>query len=326
MTRLRLQPRAEVRPFLCAVLSLLVALTTPAPAGARQTATAPPPARDLVAGRALLQTIVALTEPGMDGRATGTEGNAKARAWILARLKALQLSPATPAGFEMSFQFESKAGASMSGVNLVARCEGRRPDAPAIVVSAHYDHLGIRNGQTFHGADDNASGVALLLHIAERCRSTPFEHPLLLAFFDAEEQGLRGARAFVEAPPIDKDKLALDINFDMVSRSDKGEIYLAGPGRWPKLAGVLTPLATGAPVTLKFGHDTGGGQDDWTAQSDHGAFHAAGIPFVYFGVEDHADYHKPTDTAEKIRPQFLDGVATVVLRALEALDRAPAYK
>ena len=77
---------------------------------------------------------------------------------------------------------------------------------------------------------------------------------------------------------------------------------------------------------MRFGHDTGGGSNDWTGQSDHGAFHDAGIPFVYFGVEDHADYHQPTDTADKIRPAFLGGVAAVVVRALEALDRAPAYK
>ena len=77
---------------------------------------------------------------------------------------------------------------------------------------------------------------------------------------------------------------------------------------------------------MRFGHDTGGGQNDWTTQSDHGAFHAAGIPFVYFGVEDHPDYHQPTDTADKIAPDFLGGVATVVLRAIDALDRASAYR
>lgn len=324
--RLCQRPRAAVRHLICAILALLVGLATPLAAAARQAVAAPPNPRDLAAGRALLKTITALTEPGMDGRATGTDGNARARAWILGRLKALQLAPASPGGFEMPFRFESKAGAPMSGVNLVARCDGRKADAPAIVVSAHYDHLGVRNGQTYHGADDNASGVAMLLHVAERCHTTPFEHPLLIAFFDAEEQGLRGARAFVDAPPIDKARLALDVNFDMVSRSDRGEIYVAGPGKWPRLAALLTPVAAGAAVAVRFGHDTGGGQDDWTAQSDHGAFHAAGIPFVYFGVEDHADYHKPTDTADKIAPEFLDGVAAVVVRALEALDRATAYK
>jgi hypothetical protein len=312
---------ASARAFL---LILAIALTSGQPQ-ARQVATAA--AAEIASGKALLATITALTAPGMDGRESGTPGNAKARAWIESRLEALRVSPAQPSGYAVPFQYESKAGASQQpGVNLVARCAGRRADAPAIVVSAHYDHLGVRNGETYHGADDNASGVALLLHVAERCQATPFDHPLLLAFFDAEEQGLRGGRAFVAAPPIPVAQIALNVNFDMVSRSAAREIFVAGPGRWPRLGPLLTPIARDAPVTVRFGHDTGGGQDDWTTQSDHGAFHAAGIPFVYFGVEDHADYHKPTDTADKIAPEFLGGVATVVWRALQALDGAAAYK
>jgi hypothetical protein len=89
---------------------------------------------------------------------------------------------------------------------------------------------------------------------------------------------------------------------------------------------VLKEALRGAGIAVKFGHDTGGGHEDWTQQSDHGVFHQAGIPFVYFGVEDHADYHKPTDTPEKIAPAFLDGVAGVVLDSLAALDRAPAFR
>jgi Zn-dependent M28 family amino/carboxypeptidase len=293
---------------------------------ARQ-APAPAPAPAATAdGAALLATITALTAPGMDGRGAGTDGARKAQAWIESRLSTLGVAPATPGGFAVPFQFTTKAGATLTGANLVARCDGRRADGPVIVVSAHYDHLGVRNGQTYHGADDNASGVAMLLHVAERCVKTPFEHPLLLAFFDAEEMGLQGAQAFVRTPPVPAARLALNINFDMVSRSDRREIYLAGPGRWPRLLPVLETAMTDATITVRFGHDTGGGQNDWTTQSDHGAFHAAGIPFVYFGVEDHADYHQPTDTADKIRPDFLGGVATVVMRALAALDRAPAFR
>jgi Zn-dependent M28 family amino/carboxypeptidase len=286
-------------------------------------------------GAAILASIQALTAPGMDGRATGTPGNAKARAWIAERLAAIGVMPlaalppsVNPMGrktFEAPFTFTSKAGTSMQGVNLVALCGGRRQELPAIVVSAHYDHLGIRDGQTYHGADDNASGVAMLLTVAERCHSRPFEHTLVLAFLDAEEQGLQGAKAFV-ASGMAQRTVGLNVNFDMVSRSDKKEIYVAGPGRWPALLPILKAPASRASITVKFGHDTGGGQDDWTMQSDHGAFQAAGIPFVYLGVEDHADYHKPTDTADKIAPAFLSGVAAFVLDALDALDRAPAFK
>ena len=287
------------------------------------------PARAQVAapaGTGMLATIRALTAPGMDGRATGTLGSAQARAWIEARFTAIGAPPPSGGQYAQPFTFTTPAGQVMQGVNLVASCPGTQADAPAIVVSAHYDHLGVRNRQTYPGADDNASGVAMLLAVAERCVTTPFAHPLLLAAFDAEEQGLQGAKAFVAHPPVPIARVALNVNFDMVGRNDRKEIYVAGPGRWPRLLPVLTAATARAPITVKFGHDTGGGHEDWTQQSDHGAFHGAGIPFVYFGVEDHADYHQPTDTPDKIAPEFLDGVASVVLSSLTALDRAPAYK
>ncbi|HUU35870.1 MAG TPA: M28 family peptidase [Vicinamibacterales bacterium] len=274
----------------------------------------------------MLATVLALTGPGMDGRATDTPGGAKARAWIEARLRAIGVRPATGQSYAQPFSFAADGGGMAQGTNLVALCPGSDADAPHIVVSAHYDHLGVRNGATYPGADDNASGVALLLAVAERCVTTPFTHPLLLVAFDAEERGLQGARAFLANPPVPAARLALDVNFDMVGRGDRGEIYVAGPGRWPRLLPLLTPAVRQPGITVTFGHDTGGGHDDWTSQSDHGVFHDAGIPFVYFGVEDHADYHQPTDTADKIATAFLDHVAAVVFASLTALDRAPAYK
>ncbi len=320
------------------LLVLLLGGLMPARAQRAATPTRPSPAErgaDTI-GTRMLATVRALTAPGMDGRAVGTPGNAKARAWIAERFDAIGVAPlpvmpvaAGPDGlrrFEQPFSFTSRTGGPMPGVNVVAMCEGRRPDLPAIVVSAHYDHLGVRDGRTYHGADDNASGVAMLLAVAERCVTTPFAHPLVLVAFDAEEQGLQGAKAFLANPPLPAERIALSMNFDMVGRSARREIYVAGPGRWPMLLPVLTAAVRGAPITVLFGHDTGGGHDDWTQQSDHGVFHGAGIPFVYFGVEDHADYHQPTDTPDKITADFLDGVATVVLSSLTALDRAPAYK
>jgi Zn-dependent M28 family amino/carboxypeptidase len=314
--------RSTSTPVVLRALSTAVLWLGLAGAAAAQSATAAPAVKDGAPappdGRTLLADIQVLTAPGMDGRGTGTPGNAKARAWIVERLGAIR-------PLEAPFTFTSKAGVPMQGVNVVATCGGRRQELPPIVISAHYDHLGIRDGQTYHGADDNASGVAMLLAVAARCQQTPFSHPLVLAFLDAEEQGLQGARAFI-AQSLARRPIALNINFDMVSRSAGREIYVAGPGRWPLLAPVLKAPASRASISVKFGHDTGGGQDDWTQQSDHGPFHSAGIPFVYFGVEDHADYHQPTDTADKIDPGFLGGVAAFVLDAVAALDRTPAFK
>jgi Zn-dependent M28 family amino/carboxypeptidase len=253
----------------------------------------------------LLATVRTLASPEFEGRRAGTPGGAKARAWVAERVKEIGLEPLE------------------SGTNVVGLCKGKRSDGPAIVLSAHFDHLGVRNGQMYPGADDNASGIAVLLALAEYCKETPFAHDVVFAAFDAEEQELRGAREFVEKPPIPKERLALDINLDMVSRGDKNELYAAGTYHWPKTKSALEAVASRTSIKLLFGHDRpSDGKDDWTKQSDHGAFHAAGIPFVYFGVEDHPDYHKPTDTPDKINPTFFRQAAETILDAVIELDRA----
>lgn len=322
------QATASCRNLACvAGLALVLAAScgSPAPAAAPASAPAAPEveAQSPLAPESLMATVRTLTGPDMKGRAAGSPGNALARAWIadrftdigLERLGETYLHP-------FSYTLED-APTPREGVNVVGRCTGRSPDAPAIVLSAHYDHLGVRNGETYHGADDNASGVAVLLAIAAECRREPFHHPLIVVAFDAEEDGLQGARAFVARPPVPRDRIALDINLDMVSRSDARELFAAGTYHYPELEPALEGVAARAPISLRFGHDRPeDGADDWTTQSDHGPFHAAGVPFVYFGVEDHADYHKPTDTADKIAPAFFADAARTILDAVRALDAA----
>jgi Zn-dependent M28 family amino/carboxypeptidase len=195
-----------------------------------------------------------------------------------------------------------------------------------IVISAHYDHLGTRGDTIYNGADDDASGTAALLALARHFARRPAEHSLIFAAFDAEEMGLQGARAFVAAPPVPREAIALDVNMDMVSRNSAGELYAAGAHHYPALRPVLEQVAAGAPVKLRLGHDAPGlpPGDDWTQSSDHGPFHASGIPFVYFGVEDHPDYHKPTDDVERIDPGFYVRAVSTVLSAVNALDAALA--
>jgi hypothetical protein len=96
----------------------------------------------------------------------------------------------------------------------------------------------------------------------------------------------------------------------------------------PGLAPLVEEVASGAPVTLLMGHDRPDlpqGQD-WTNASDHGPFHQAGVPFLYFGVEDHADYHQPTDEIAGIQPEFHAAAVETVLRVLEAADRVLAER
>ncbi len=282
-----------------------------------------------ISATALMDTVQTLASAEYEGRAAGTPGGARARAWVRDRLQALGLAPLGDS-LDHPFSFsprgrgaerEGTPPAPVQGVNLLALCEGTDPALPVIVLSAHYDHVGIRNGRTFPGADVNASGIATLLEVARICVDQPFRHSLVIAALDAEEMGLQGARAFLAAPPVAKDRIALNVNLDMVARGDKGEIFVSGLHHNPTLKPLLEPVVARAPITVRFGHDLPGtGDEDWTMQSDHGVFHEAGIPFVYFGVEDHPDYHQSTDTADRINPDFFAKAAAVVLDALRALD------
>ena len=270
-----------------------------------------------------LETVRVLSADDMQGRQTDSEGSAKARAWIVARLEALELAPAG-ASYEQPFSFASRRRPDdpYDGVNLLARIDGATPgEGPVLVVTAHYDHVGVRRGEVYNGADDNASGVAGLFAIAEAFTAEPPRHDVILAFLDAEEMGLRGARAFVEDPPVPAERLALNLNMDMISKNDEGELWATGAYHFPALRPLLDALASEVPVTLRQGHDDPDGEgQDWTYNSDHGVFLRSGVPFVYLGVEDHDEYHRPTDDFETL-PQafFLDAVETAV-RVARRLD------
>jgi Zn-dependent M28 family amino/carboxypeptidase len=260
-----------------------------------------------------------LAADSMEGRKAGTPGGARARAWLVARLRALGLAP-LGARYEHPFPL---GDSTLRGVNLLAVIPGTSLRGRYLVLSAHYDHLGIVRGEIYNGADDNASGTAAVLALAGALRARPLRHSVIIALFDAEEEGLLGARAFMASPPVAPGALALDVNLDMVGHSERGELYAAGTAWSPALRPVLDSLRRVAPVTLLLGHDRPGvaGQADWTGDSDHAPFHAAGIPFIYFGVEDHKDYHRPTDDPGTITPAFFGRAVGTILEAVRRLDR-----
>jgi len=270
----------------------------------------------------LLRDLGVLAADSMEGRRVGTPGGAKARAYLLSRLNAIGIAP-LGAALEAPFSTTGRGGNTIAGVNLVGVVRGSRVPDRYVVLTAHYDHVGVRNNEIYRGADDNASGTSGVLAIAKWLKANPPQHSVVIALFDGEESGLLGARAFVEAAPVPLDRMIANVNLDMVSRNDRNELWAAGAARHPALRPLLDSTVRVAPVTLKLGHDSGGGQDDWTSQSDHGAFHAKGIPWVYFGVEDHPDYHKPSDTADKVPASFFFRSVTTVAEFVRRLDAAP---
>ena len=288
---------------------------------------APQPAAARIESARLTADVAALSAPAMQGRRTGTPGNKRAQAFILARFRELGLKPLGES-YEQKFSFEHRTPKTTTAypdaTNLVATVRGTaRPD-DVLLLSAHYDHLGVVNGATYPGADDNASGVAILLQVAAYVARHPLRHSVVFVAFDGEEQGLQGAKHFVAHPPIDLKRIRLMLNLDMVSRSGTGSIVASGTAFDASLKDLVNRAAAGRRLTVAFGHDrppsTPGGEADWTHQSDQGPFHDAGVRTLYYGVEDHADYHKPTDTADRIPRPFFSEVAELVLQTLIEAD------
>ncbi len=191
-------------------------------------------------------------------------------------------------------------------------------------MTAHYDHIGVRNGQVFNGADDNASGVAALLALAAHFASSPPEHSLVIAALDGEEGGLQGAKALMRDPPVPVTAMVVNVNMDMVGRDPGNKLFAVGIHQYPFLKPYVE-AAVQPPVVLAFGHDipghlTEGPEQDWTADSDHYVFHQAGIPFVYFGVEDFDQHHKATDDSATINREFLAGAAATAIATVRQFD------
>jgi Zn-dependent M28 family amino/carboxypeptidase len=267
----------------------------------------------------LMRDLVTLADPAFEGRAAGSPGGMRARQWIVGRFTRVGLTPAGTSGFLQPFTASSR-DRTLDAANVLGRLAGRAP-LKTIVVTAHYDHDGIRNGVVYPGADDNASGVAALIQAASYFAAAPPRHPMIFAALDAEEIGQQGARAFVASDVMPRSEIALNVNLDMVSRSARNEIYAAGTYHYPTLKPIVEEAAARSTVRVLFGHDRPGtGGDDWTTQSDHVEFHKAGIPFLYFGVENHPDYHQPTDTADRIEPRFFGDAADAIVELLRTLD------
>lgn len=273
----------------------------------------------------LMKDLETLAAPAMQGRLPGTAGSKRAQAYILEQFRQVKLQP-FKGGFEQKFPFATRGGGtqdSPDAANLFGMLPGTVERDRYVLVTAHYDHFGTRNGAVYPGADDNASGVAAMLAAARWFSARPPRVSLLFVAFDAEEEGLQGARYFIEHPPVPIERMSAVVNLDMVGRGDKNVIYVAGTTPYPALKPLVEAAAKGRPIQVRFGHDRPGvAVDDWTQSSDHGPFHDAHVPFLYFGVEEHADYHKPTDTADRIPRAFFVQAADLVVATVEQLTEA----
>jgi Zn-dependent M28 family amino/carboxypeptidase len=266
----------------------------------------------------LLHHVKTLSSDAFEGRRTGTKGAAKAEKYIINQFTAVNVLPLGK-NFEQPFLF-SNDSKNYNGVNVLGLIKGSLHPETYIVISAHYDHEGIKNGVIYNGADDDASGISGLFSFAEYFKNNPPKHSVILAAFDAEELGLMGSKYFVNHSVIPLKQIMVNLNMDMISRNDNNELFAVGTVFNKNLENVVINYEYSKKIKLLKGHDKGSSNENWTYSSDHASFHKRNIPFLYFGVEDHKDYHEPTDDYENIQPEFYIEAVKVIMSVFEKID------
>ena len=285
-----------------------------------------------ITSQELTDAITYLASAGSEGRRSGTEGNAKAGEYIAKTLAEAPLPPIRTSYFQ-SFNFEdvrrpdislekiekwskdSHWTISHSGRNIIAVLEGTSKKNEYVVIGAHYDHLGIQGGKLFPGADDNASGTAAVMEIAEAFavlaeQSIRPQRSIVFTLFDAEEWGLC-SEYFVENSPVPLEKIAAYINLDMVGRNKTSYLEVYGSPdiddfskRSPELSRALERANKVLQFQLNLPAEEGK-KEQIFSRSDQASFFFARqegnrIPVVFLTSGLHENYHEPSDTADKI--------------------------
>ena len=220
---------------------------------------------------------------------------------------------------------------STTARNVLAILPGEGPLAEEVVVlGAHYDHLGMGGTNSaapgveavHHGADDNASGTAALVEVArELAARGPFPRTILFAAFSGEERGLLGSAHYTANPALPLEKTVAMINLDMVGRLADEKLIVHGTGTGAGLEAVVDRLLEGRGFEVT--KEPGG-----FGPSDHASFYAKKIPVLHLFTGSHEDYHRPTDTAEKINYEGMARITAFVadvVAELAATEEPPAY-
>jgi Zn-dependent M28 family amino/carboxypeptidase len=268
----------------------------------------------------LLKHLKSLSSDAFEGRRTGTSGANKAKDYIINQFYTLNVSPLGK-NFNQPFSFLKKRKL-YNAVNILGIVKGIELPEKYIVISAHYDHEGVKYGEIYNGADDNASGISALFSFAEYFVKYPPKHSVILAAFDAEELGLQGSKYYVNHPIVSSKNIIVNLNMDMISRSEKNELFVVGTPKNKQLEYLVKNIDNIEKIKLLTGHDGNDGLENWTYSSDHANFYRKGIPFLYFGVEDHKDYHEPTDDYENINPKFYIEAVKTIISVFEKIDNS----
>jgi hypothetical protein len=281
----------------------------------------------------LKKDVYFLAADDLGGRAIGTTGEQKAAEYLAQEFEKLGLTPMGTDGFFQEFTVSKPSnpheeavigtdGAGVTGRNVVAFLDKKADKT--IVIGAHFDHLGMGGQGSLHrgdsaihnGADDNASGTAALLALAKIFKYETLKSNILFIAFSGEENGLWGSNYFVKNPTVDLKTVNYMINMDMVGRlNPEKSLAVHGVGTSPSFPPVLDPINADS---LKLVPSESG-----VGPSDHTSFYLQDLPVLHFFTGQHADYHKPSDDADKINYEGLIQVVRYISRLIAGLDAEP---
>ncbi|MEX0844391.1 MAG: M28 family peptidase [Balneolaceae bacterium] len=277
-----------------------------------------------------------LASDEMKGRETGTAEEAKAANYIADWFRDYGLDPAGEEetyfqAFTVNMAVLTNPHASDSdsdstaekrlAKNVAALLQGTGDSEEIIIIGAHYDHLGMgkfgslsssEDPRIHNGADDNASGTAGLLELAEYFAANRPETDLLFLAFSGEEMGLLGSQYYVEHPTINLDQALAMINMDMIGRMNEDKLMIFGVATTEDWESILTKANTDS-LELDL-------IPDGTGSSDHTSFYYKNIPVLHYFTDTHADYHRPSDDTEWINAEGQARLLQYISRVVQKLD------
>jgi Peptidase family M28/PDZ domain len=289
------------------------------------------PRRSTPDSLAIRRDIEYLASPALAGRLTGTSGNDDAAKYLAQRYASLRLKAAAPSYLQHFIArppAHNGAGPSLPTQNVFAVLPGSDPALRGqyVVIGAHFDHLGASTDGALdpdvhdavrRGADDNASGTAAVLELARLLTGSPTKRSIIFANFSGEEEGLLGSSYFVDHSPVPLDSIDAMVNFDMVGRLKNDKVIVYGVATATELPSMIerANVATNLKVAA---------QGDGFGPSDHSSFYAKNIPVLHFFTDLHDDYHRASDTPEKISAAGEARVVTLAERIVRDIADRPA--
>jgi len=277
--------------------------------------------------------IAFLASDLLEGRSTPSRGLSIAAEYIASEFATLGLAPGGDDGsFLQWYRIETDRGAARAP-NVIGILPGSDPALrdTHVVFSAHVDHIGIgpkdaRGDSIYNGADDDASGTAAVIEIAEAFASLPVAPRRSVVFLavSGEENGLFGSQAFVRSGPVRADAMIANINIDMIGRNSRDTLVVIGL-HYSTLGSLAIETAHAFPELGLTVVDDLWPEERFFFRSDHFNFAQAGVPAVFFFSGVHEDYHRPSDEASRIDAEKTARIAQLAFRLGVALaERAEA--